>query len=166
MPAMRGSSAARRRAPARRRTAAPSGLPVSDGRCATSSPLRFHLPDAALWPFIRGLPRGCEIVLYPTKFLYKFGELGLNCRNPSAGRRLFAGSKKRRRRMRSRLAHVTSPFRAFGLLLGLSAALATGAMDAPAAAQDKPIHLKLSHWVPPSHPLQKALEDWGSSIQK
>ena len=26
--------------------------------------------------------------------------------------------------------------------------------------------LKLSHWVPPSHPLQKALEDWGSSIQK
>ncbi len=68
--------------------------------------------------------------------------------------------------MRSRLAHVTSPFRAFGLLLGLSAALATGAMDAPAAAQDKPIHLKLSHWVPPSHPLQKALEDWGSSIQK
>ena len=26
--------------------------------------------------------------------------------------------------------------------------------------------MKLSHWVPPSHPLQKALEDWGSSIQK
>jgi TRAP-type C4-dicarboxylate transport system substrate-binding protein len=37
---------------------------------------------------------------------------------------------------------------------------------ASAAAQDKPVHLKLSHWVPPSHPLQKALEDWGSSIQK
>jgi len=37
---------------------------------------------------------------------------------------------------------------------------------APAQAQDKPVHLKLSHWVPPSHPLQKALEDWGNSIQK
>src|SRR5262249_24371985 len=40
------------------------------------------------------------------------------------------------------------------------------AAAAPAGAQDKPVHLKLSHWVPPSHPLQKALEDWGSSIQK
>jgi TRAP-type C4-dicarboxylate transport system substrate-binding protein len=35
-----------------------------------------------------------------------------------------------------------------------------------ALAQDKPVELKLSHWVPPSHPLQKALEDWGSSIEK
>jgi TRAP-type C4-dicarboxylate transport system substrate-binding protein len=36
----------------------------------------------------------------------------------------------------------------------------------PALAQDKPVQLKLSHWVPPSHPLQKAMEDWGNSIQK
>jgi TRAP-type C4-dicarboxylate transport system substrate-binding protein len=35
-----------------------------------------------------------------------------------------------------------------------------------AAAQDKIFELKLSHWVPPSHPLQKAMEDWGSSIEK
>ena len=28
---------------------------------------------------------------------------------------------------------------------------------APASAQDKPVTLKLSHWVPPSHPLQKAI---------
>jgi TRAP-type C4-dicarboxylate transport system substrate-binding protein len=40
------------------------------------------------------------------------------------------------------------------------------ALPTSAVAQDKPVHLKLSHWVPPSHPLQKALEDWGSSIQK
>jgi TRAP-type C4-dicarboxylate transport system substrate-binding protein len=33
-------------------------------------------------------------------------------------------------------------------------------------AQDKPVALRLSHWVPPSHPLQKALEDWGASIAK
>src|SRR5256714_647808 len=61
--------------------------------------------------------------------------------------------------MRTRLAGST-----FGLLVGVSAAVA-GSIIAPAAAQDKPVHLKLSHWVPPSHPLQKALEDWGGSIQ-
>ena len=35
-----------------------------------------------------------------------------------------------------------------------------------ASAQDKTFELRLSHWVPPSHPLQKALEDWGASIEK
>jgi len=35
-----------------------------------------------------------------------------------------------------------------------------------ALAQDKTFELKLSHWVPPSHPLQKALEDWGASVEK
>jgi TRAP-type C4-dicarboxylate transport system substrate-binding protein len=35
-----------------------------------------------------------------------------------------------------------------------------------AAAQDKTFELKLSHWVPPSHPLQKALEEWGASVEK
>jgi TRAP-type C4-dicarboxylate transport system substrate-binding protein len=38
---------------------------------------------------------------------------------------------------------------------------ATGAL-----AQDKTFELKLSHWVPPSHPLQKALEQWGASVEK
>ena len=33
-------------------------------------------------------------------------------------------------------------------------------------AQDKPIQLKLSHWVPPSHPLQMAMQDWGDDIKK
>jgi TRAP-type transport system periplasmic protein len=38
---------------------------------------------------------------------------------------------------------------------------------APAAfAQDKTVELKLSHWVPPTHPLQKAIEDWAGSIEK
>lgn len=40
------------------------------------------------------------------------------------------------------------------------------AFASAASAQDKTIELKLSHWVPPSHPLQKAMEDWGSSIEK
>jgi len=35
-----------------------------------------------------------------------------------------------------------------------------------ALAQEKSFDLKLSHWVPPSHPLQKALEDWGTSVEK
>ena len=34
-----------------------------------------------------------------------------------------------------------------------------------ASAEDKTFELKLSHWVPPSHPLQKAMEDWGASIE-
>jgi TRAP-type C4-dicarboxylate transport system substrate-binding protein len=33
-------------------------------------------------------------------------------------------------------------------------------------AQERKFELKLSHWVPPSHPLQKAMEDWGASIAK
>jgi TRAP-type C4-dicarboxylate transport system substrate-binding protein len=48
-------------------------------------------------------------------------------------------------------------------------ALAAGAVltfALPATAQDKTFDLKLAHWVPPSHPLQKALEDWGSSVEK
>jgi len=46
-----------------------------------------------------------------------------------------------------------------------AAALAT-VVTSGALAQDKNFELKLSHWVPPSHPLQKALEDWGSSVEK
>ena len=38
---------------------------------------------------------------------------------------------------------------------------ATGAL-----AQDKTFELKYTHWVPPSHPLQKALEEWGTSVEK
>ena len=62
--------------------------------------------------------------------------------------------------MRTRLAASI-----LGSLASMAAAVAAGSIIAPAAAQDKPVHLKLSHWVPPSHPLQKALEDWGSSVQ-
>ena len=35
-----------------------------------------------------------------------------------------------------------------------------------AVAQEKTIELKLSHWVPASHPLQKALEEWGAAVEK
>jgi TRAP-type C4-dicarboxylate transport system substrate-binding protein len=51
-------------------------------------------------------------------------------------------------------------------LAALLASTLAAALPTAAPAQDKPVHLKLSHWVPPSHPLQKALEEWGASIQK
>lgn len=35
-----------------------------------------------------------------------------------------------------------------------------------AIAQEKTFELKLSHWVPASHPLQKALEQWGAEVEK
>ena len=35
-----------------------------------------------------------------------------------------------------------------------------------AQAQEKTFDLKISHWVPASHPLQKSLEDWGAAVEK
>jgi TRAP-type C4-dicarboxylate transport system substrate-binding protein len=45
-------------------------------------------------------------------------------------------------------------------------ALALGFVGGSAVAQEKTFELKLSHWVPASHPLQKALEDWGAAVEK
>jgi TRAP-type C4-dicarboxylate transport system substrate-binding protein len=47
-------------------------------------------------------------------------------------------------------------------LLALLLAVSTTA----AVAQEKTFELKISHWVPASHPLQKALEDWGAAVEK
>ncbi len=49
--------------------------------------------------------------------------------------------------------------------IALGAVFALGVAGS-AAAQDKPVHLKLGHWVPPAHPLQKAMEEWGKSIEQ
>jgi TRAP-type C4-dicarboxylate transport system substrate-binding protein len=51
---------------------------------------------------------------------------------------------------------------------GVAAAAAAALLIAtiPAAAQDKTFDLKISSWVPASHPLQKAYEDWAASITK
>src|ERR1044071_1409622 len=45
-------------------------------------------------------------------------------------------------------------------------ALLVAASVTPAMAQEKTFELKISHWVPASHPLQKALEDWGAAVEK
>ena len=53
--------------------------------------------------------------------------------------------------------HRTRRIRLCGLVaLGLTLGLGSGI--GAAFAQDKTFELKLSHWVPPSHPLQKALK--------
>ena len=93
------------------------------------------------------------MVLYPTIHLYNAVPFGLNIRKvgvkptPEKPRRLICSYAGRGR--------LSTAIAAFSLL-GLVAA----------SAQDKSFELKLSHWVPPSHPLQKALEDWGASVEK
>lgn len=47
--------------------------------------------------------------------------------------------------------------------VGLMAALP---LATPAVAQDKPVTLRLGHWLPPSHPLQPAFIEWGASLEK
>ncbi len=59
---------------------------------------------------------------------------------------------------------MTKSLKTFALLAA-TASLALIAAG-PAQAQDKPIELKIAHWVPPSHPLHKALEEWGAGVEK
>jgi len=49
-------------------------------------------------------------------------------------------------------------------LVGVFGAVALLAINGAAIAQDQPVQLKLSHWVPPSHPLQPAFQAWAKSI--
>jgi TRAP-type C4-dicarboxylate transport system substrate-binding protein len=48
----------------------------------------------------------------------------------------------------------------------VAALVAAVAWAQGANAQDRTIELKLAHWVPPTHPLQKAMEEWGASVQQ
>ena len=52
-----------------------------------------------------------------------------------------------------------------GILAAAAAAVLLLALPT-AQAQDKTVNLKISHWVPPSHPLQKSLEEWAASVEK
>ena len=57
--------------------------------------------------------------------------------------------------------------RSFARGLAPAAGLAVLLAAAPLAlAQDKTFELKMSHWVPPSHPLQKAIDLWAADIEK
>jgi len=48
----------------------------------------------------------------------------------------------------------------------LGAALAAGLLAVPAIAQDKPVDLKLSIWIPPQHPLVPSSKAWADDITK
>src|SRR5882724_13224452 len=48
----------------------------------------------------------------------------------------------------------------------LALALALGLLAAPSLAQDKPVDLKISVWLPPAHPLVPATKEWAASIEK
>ena len=50
--------------------------------------------------------------------------------------------------------------------MAAAAALLAGAAAAPAYAQDKPVTLKMSSWVPAQHPLNPALQAWAEDIKK
>jgi TRAP-type C4-dicarboxylate transport system substrate-binding protein len=58
----------------------------------------------------------------------------------------------------------------FGMTILVTVALAPTASTAAAARDDagaaKPIELKLSHWLPGSHPLHQAIGEWAASIAK
>ena len=41
-----------------------------------------------------------------------------------------------------------------------------GATLAPALAQEKPVELKLAHWLPAGHPTQASMEEWGRSVSE
>ena len=48
------------------------------------------------------------------------------------------------------------------LLVGVALA----ALAVPRRRKISVVQLKLSHWVPATHPLQKAMEEWGASVEK
>jgi TRAP-type C4-dicarboxylate transport system substrate-binding protein len=50
------------------------------------------------------------------------------------------------------------------LVAALSAALLTTGLAGTTMAQPAPIELKVSHYLPPNHTVQKVLEDWGQEI--
>jgi TRAP-type C4-dicarboxylate transport system substrate-binding protein len=48
----------------------------------------------------------------------------------------------------------------------LVVALALAAVATPVLAQDRPVELRFSHWVPPTHPMHTAVVAWAASIEK
>jgi TRAP-type C4-dicarboxylate transport system substrate-binding protein len=52
------------------------------------------------------------------------------------------------------------------LATAMLGALAAGLVAMPAQAQDKPVDLKISIWLPPAHSLVPATKEWADSISK
>src|SRR5215467_4533651 len=97
---------------------------------------------------------GRPIVLYPTNLLYKLAAFGLNRRKGAGAGHVTHGFGTTRRQPRPGGGAMGSRALAKALTLVV---LAASAPCGAAEAQQKTVELKLSHWVPPSHPLQKAM---------
>ncbi len=52
------------------------------------------------------------------------------------------------------------------IAIPVAASLLAATFAGPVLAQDKPVELRFSHWVPPSHPMHPAVEAWAKSIKK
>ena len=52
------------------------------------------------------------------------------------------------------------------IAIPVAASLLAATFAGPVLAQDKPVELRFSHWVPPSHPMHPAVEAWAESIKK
>ncbi len=63
----------------------------------------------------------------------------------------WSGAGRRGRRVRGR---------AVGALLAVA-----GLLGGPAGAEEPKVEFKLSHWLPPAHPLQQAIADWAASLK-
>jgi TRAP-type C4-dicarboxylate transport system substrate-binding protein len=51
------------------------------------------------------------------------------------------------------------------MLKAMLRALVLLALAFAARAQDAPVQLKLSHWLPPAHPLHAAIQSWAAAVQ-
>jgi len=54
--------------------------------------------------------------------------------------------------------------RVLGRVVGALLAVA-GLLGGPAGAEEPKVEFKLSHWLPPAHPLQQAIADWAASLK-
>src|SRR5262249_7843868 len=91
----------------------------------------------------------------PRTSLYSAHHFGLNA---GKGRATATNSSQEETMPARRAKHPVAT------LVAAAAALSL-ATSAP-VAQEKTFELKLSPWVPPTHALQKAMDEWGASVEK
>src|SRR5947209_3348739 len=120
--------------------------PIHRARLGTRAPAAAAAPAA----------NAAEIVLVtPANITLQCPSLRAQCRQKTAHRPQIPARR-----------NTMSAHRAKRPITLIAAAAALSVAASAALAQDKTFELKLSHWVPPTHPLQKAMEEWGASIEK
>ena len=92
-------------------------------------------------------------------------------RSTSITRKLYKGALANRPKKRELPANLKNRMQLKGRIKVKRASIFVGAVAAvgfsvAANAQDKPVELKFSHWVPATHPIVKSSEEWAQSITK